>query len=166
MRAILFCAVVAVGLPQGPAQSYTPPDQISYFSPFLDRPPSELELASLPAGGREVIVAKVRLLMRPAWIFNPDMPRSLGYAFYVRVRVVEAARGSAQAGDEHEVFFGAIGSDKEYKFPRTRAQIERSYFMVSFIGPDGLRALLPFSIERREFEEWKGEFYRDYRIGE
>jgi hypothetical protein len=135
---------------------------------FLDSPPSTAPLTTLPTNAREVIIAKVRMVGRIAYLIGrhqsdqlPPRPKDL---FGVDVEVVEALRGRTDVSARHKVYFGVPGEGRNYKYPHTPRMYAREYFIVSYIGEDKVRRLLGFPVSRGEYDEWEREVSRYERI--
>ena len=143
------------------AQMTSPSPATQYLESFLDHPPSEAEQARLPAGARDVIIAKVRFVSkysgrgRHGECYNPPCT----YLFGVAVKILDVLMGTAVLGDRSNAWIGVRGSPNRFKTPHTPEQKVRDYFIISYIGEDNERRLVEFPISENEYTEWEKEVW-------
>ncbi|UWU95287.1 hypothetical protein [Bradyrhizobium sp. CB1015] len=141
------------------AVNYQPP--LAYF---LDELPADFDPATVPSGGKDIAVARVRALDSPVWLGNRDEAgahRSRDKRF-VRMRVLEVRSGNASVGKIYEVYFGDWG--REMIYPLTPDQLARDYVVVMYSDPtDGKRRLVGFPVNSAQHQEWldkRSEYWR------
>jgi hypothetical protein len=162
---VIHLVFLAVALAFIPERSYSQTTSLSeteieYFGPFLDRAPTDVELSQLPSTARDIVVAKVRLIVQPHYIFEPDrreQDRGSQDLFHARVQIVEPVKGWSEIGQEYDTYFGRPGVGRRYKYPAALSEIGRHYFVVLFRSHDGQRRLLTPRIAKSEFEKWQAE---------
>ncbi|MBM3528907.1 MAG: hypothetical protein FJX62_12520 [Alphaproteobacteria bacterium] len=157
---VLFVAALSGDAPAQESVAGQGPPTFQYF---LDVPPAGQGASSLPVTARDVVVAKVRVAERPAYLVGrdqsgkpPPLPKDL---FFARLEVLEVLSGTVQVGVQQDVFFGTPGLGARQTRPHTPAQLARGYFVVSYRGEDGVRRLVPFPIGAEAYDAWQKEVF-------
>jgi hypothetical protein len=133
---------------------------------FFAELPDKAILSGLPATGRDVIIARVRIVEGIAYVGGrhegASPPKRLVAAQVIlsaRIEVIEVINGTAEIGDRIDVYFGTRGAPAKYKYPHTASMREHDYFIASYIGEEGVRLLLGSRVGREEYERWQEEVY-------
>jgi hypothetical protein len=172
MRLILRIALVACWAVVAPldawAQTAVDPQPLQYLQSFLDQAPADAELARLPPGAQDVIVAKVRVREGPFYLIGrdqsgapPPLPKDL---FGARVEVLDVLKGRITTGAQFDLSFGVPGPGRRYKYPHTPRQKATDYFIVSYVEDDKVHRLLAFIISEQEHAEWEKEVFEHERL--
>lgn len=157
IRALCIVLAALVSVDVGHTQASARSDAISFF---LDRPPTDSDLARLPNTARDVVIAKVRIVGRVSYLGRRDesglpspgpRPRDL---FGARIDVLDVLSGPIVTGAQLYVTFGEPGGGRNYVFPVTPRALELSYFITAFTDQDGVRRLAGFRVSQGEYEEW------------
>lgn len=145
------------------AQSQTSDQAVTthYLQYFLDAPPPNIDHPNVPPGARDLIIAKVRNLEQPPTYLigrrGSASPPSKDL-FFTRIEIVDVLSGRAQAGAQYDVYFGVRGlGGPQFTYPHTPRQNAREYFVVSYVGDDDKRRLVPFPVTAQEFNAWDQE---------
>lgn len=138
---------------------------VSYF---LESSPSNIEASTLPKTAREIVVARVRISGRPAYLVgrresgvspSGPPPRNL---FHARLNILDVRSGNAAVGSKVDVTFGVPSSSNLRNYhPYTPVQLERDYFVVMYVDDDGRRRLAGFAISETQYRDWEVEV-REY----
>lgn len=133
---------------------------------FFDQPPAETLLAELPAAARDVVVAKVRIIGGVSSLLGRDQsgrpPPLTKDSLHAWVEITDVIRGAATVNMRFDGVFGKPGTELRYKFPHTQSMLKREYFIVSYVGGDGIRRLLGSPVSLEVYEKWYEEV-REYR---
>jgi hypothetical protein len=126
---------------------------------FLPNPPAKGELAHLPSGAQDVVIARARLSNgfpillvgrdqsgRP----SPFVSKSL---FRARIERMDVVSGDAKRGRQIDVYFGTPG--KRSITPRTPETVAREHFVVIFHNNENEYQLLGFPASREEYGRWE-----------
>lgn len=153
--ALVFC------VNRGWAQMSTDAYATKYF---LDEAPSAVDRSKLPPTAQDVIVARVRIVEDLRYLvpeheneYTPPPPKDL---FMAPVEILHVLAGSAAIGKRYEMYFGFPGVG-QMKYPHTPNQTARQYFIVSYLGDDGIRRLVGYPISQQEYREWSKDVW-DY----
>jgi hypothetical protein len=132
---------------------------------FLDQVPSDINVSTMPKTARDVIVARVSMTRKPVYQLKREQsdesaaPKNL---FGSRLRLLQVISGRATVGENMDVTFGVPdGSGKLSIHPLTPSQVNRDYFVVSYVDDDGRRRLAGFPIDEAQYEVWESEV-RDF----
>ncbi|PJG52513.1 hypothetical protein CVM73_25440 [Bradyrhizobium forestalis] len=159
---IFLClAALAIDQPR-PARAADGP--ITYFS---DEVPLELPKSKLLSSTDQIIVAKVRVLDRPAYLLRPDQSgrpsgeKLLREPWSAWLRVLDVIRGKRPERERLDVSFG--GADdllRSYaRAPTTPRQLAQEYFVAMYEDAFGFHLIgLPISTEK--YREWQQEITR------
>ena len=127
---------------------------------FLDRVPENLDISTLPKTARDVVVARVRIEGRLAYLVGRDqsgMPPPLPpFLFYARLKIMDVRSGSATAGATVDVTFAVPNSSALIHYPHTPNQLDRNYEVVMY-SADDKRHLAGFPISETQYREWDEE---------
>ena len=157
--AALLLGLLASDFCAGRAQA----DVSQYLQFFLDHAPTDADRAHIPPTARAIILAKVRIVVRPHWRGGRDqsgvpapLPKDI---FGAEVEIVDILTGPAAVGERYYVSFGVPGSDQRHKYPHTLDQLRHEYFIVSYLDDDNVRRLAALPIAERDYEQWEWEFW-------
>jgi hypothetical protein len=131
---------------------------------FLDEPPSDLSQSTLPPSAGEIVVAKVRLMGRSAYLVGRDQsglppekkPEEL---FAASLELLDVVRGKWPAERIlHVTFATAADNIRTYiRHPATPQQLARDYFVAIYEEGDTLH-LAGFPSSEASYREWQKEF--------
>jgi hypothetical protein len=131
---------------------------------FLDEPPSDLSQSTLRPSAGEIVVAKVRLTGRSAYLVDRDQsgrpsekkPEEL---FAAGLEVLDVVRGKRPAERIlHVTFAAAADNSRTYiRHPATPQQLARDYF-VAIYEEGGRLHLAGFPSSEASYREWEKEF--------
>jgi hypothetical protein len=131
---------------------------------FLDEPPSDLSQSTLPPSAGEILVAKVRLTGRSAYLVGRDQsgrppaekPPEL---FAATLELLDVVRGKRPAERIlHVTFAAAANNSRTYiRHPATPQQLARDYF-VAIYEEGGRLHLAGFPSSDASYLEWQKEF--------
>jgi hypothetical protein len=168
LRVTLVACWAIVGALDTWAQTNVDPQPLQYLTSFLEQAPTDAELARLPPGARDVIVAKVRVREGPFYLIGrdqsgapPPLPKDL---FAARVEVIDVLKGRTTTSAQFDLSFGVPGPGRRYKYPHTPRQKARDYFIVSHVEDDKVRRLLALPISEQEHAEWEKEVFEYERL--
>jgi hypothetical protein len=162
---IAFCVMfgaIAVTRPSSAQRNMTP---VAYF---LEQMPSDIDAPRhLPSDAKDVITAKVRFGQDSyiAWLGGRHCEGCTNDIFGSRMTIVEVLAGSAKAGEIISALFGQRSENREFlAYPSTPDQRSREYTVVSYLGEDGKRRLVPFQISHSEYQKWREEMLAYQRL--
>jgi hypothetical protein len=166
---VLASLLIFLFSPDARSQTSDQSMTIRYLKFFLDVPPTDTDRAKLPSDAHDVIIAKVRNLEQPPSYqlgrdrdLSSPLPKDL---FFTRIQIVDVLSGRAQAGTQYDVHFGVLGlAGPQHIYPHTPRQNAREYFVVSYIGADDKRRLLPFPANEQEYNSWSQEVSEHERV--
>jgi hypothetical protein len=131
---------------------------------FLDEPPSDLSQSTLPPSAGEIVVAKVRLPGRSAYLVGRDQsglpsekkpPEEL---FFAWLELLDVVRGKRPAERFLDATFGLADNSHTYiQHPATPQQLVRDYF-VAIYEEGGRLHLAGFPNSEASYREWEKEF--------
>jgi hypothetical protein len=131
---------------------------------FLDEPPSDLSQSTLPPTAGEIVVAKVRLTGRSAYLVGRDQsgrpsdkppPKEL---FFAWLEVLDVVSGKRPAERMLDARFGLADNSHTYiRHPVTPQQLARDYF-VAIYEEGGRLHLAGFPSSEASYREWEKEF--------
>lgn len=131
---------------------------------FLDEPPSDLSQSTLPPSAGEIVVAKVRLTGRSAYLVGRDQsgrppaekpPEEL---FAAWLELLDVVRGKRPAKRFLDATFGLADNSHTYiRHPATPQQLARDYF-VAIYEEGGRFHLAGFPSSEASYREWEKEF--------
>ena len=128
---------------------------------FLDRVPEKLDVSTLPKAAREVVVARVRVEGRLAYLVGRDQsgrpPQLPPYLFYARLKILDVRSGNATVGATVDVTFGVPNASERIHYPHTPTQLDRDYHVVMYSGDDDGRHLAGFPTSETQYREWDTE---------
>jgi hypothetical protein len=128
---------------------------------FLDQLPSDSILAELPAEAEDIVIAKVRATRPPSSLFGRDeiggpptqIPRD---KFFIRIKILETLRGSADVGAERAIYFGEPG--RKITYPLSEDQLARDYVAVIYRdSSDSKYRLFGIPISSAQYTSWHQE---------
>jgi hypothetical protein len=136
---------------------------------FLDKAPSDIR-ASTPAAGKDVLLARVRLLGVPAFRggrgprggrSQDPLPKELLSA---SLKILEVLSGNASVGSVFDVTFGQVDQTHSLiPVPRTQSELEGEYFVVLYSGDGDQWHLAGFPISEEQYQKWQEKFWADER---
>ncbi|MGJ5008225.1 hypothetical protein ACQR05_10660 [Bradyrhizobium oligotrophicum] len=127
---------------------------LTYFSEEL---PLEIPKPKAPSSEHEILLAKVRVLGRPAYLVGENqsgqptriVPRERWSAW---LQVIEVIRGKRPELERINVTFG--GDPSYARGPRTPYQLEQEYFVAMYEDSSGYHVIgLPISPAK--YSEWE-----------
>jgi hypothetical protein len=125
---------------------------------FLDHAANPAEAPiNLPAGASDVVMAKVRFLMRASWMGGRHCEGCTNDILFTRVRIIEVKRGNAEVDQVFDVRMGLRNDYREFAYPHTPDQRRRDYTVVIYAADDGLHRLASFPISQSQYAEWNEE---------
>jgi hypothetical protein len=130
---------------------------------FLDYPPSAAEISKLRGDRKELIVAKIRILGTIGSLIERDQsgrppPHRFAKALYAAwIEVIDVIQGATNSGVRFDAVFGQPGTSEIYVIPRTPQMYAHEYFIVSYLGDDGMRHLIGFPVSDEAYNEWNAE---------
>jgi len=130
---------------------------------FLDEPPSDISVSTLPTTARDVVIARVRLTRKPVYLVkreqSGDGPPS-NYLFRSQLLVVQALSGSRAIGENYDATFGVPNrSGRMIIVPRTRDELNRDYFVIGYVDEDGQRHLAGYPISEAKYRAWEAAVF-------
>jgi hypothetical protein len=135
---------------------------------FLDNPPDNIHVSTLPKTAREIVVARVNLLRRPVYLVGrdqsgrPPSARPSKNLYFVQLKILDVRSGDAAVGAIFEARFGVPNSSRsQICQPLTLSQLSRDYFVVIYVDEDDQRRLAGFPISETQYQEWEDEV-RDF----
>jgi hypothetical protein len=127
---------------------------------FLSNPPGPAEIRVAELAGKDVLVAKVRIVDGPRYLVGrdesgnrPPPPEDL---FWVRLEILETISGTLVPGTQQEVWFGTPGMSR-IAWPRSLSMRKKEYFTISYIREDGKRRLSEVPMTIQDFGRWSEE---------
>jgi hypothetical protein len=137
---------------------------------FLDKAPNDIRASTLPAAGKDVLLARVRLLGVPAYRggrgprggrSQDPLPKELLSA---RLKILEVLSGHASVGSVFDVTFGQVDQTHSLiPVPRTQSELEGEYFVVLYSGDGDQWHLAGFPISEEQYQKWQEKFWADER---
>jgi hypothetical protein len=129
---------------------------------FLDQVPGNISVSTTPQTAHDIIVARVNLAERPAYLVGRDQsgrpstpPKS---PFRAQLKIREVFSGSAKVGESFDVTFGSFNSSgKRHLRPYTSNQLGREYVVVIYIDDGNQRRLAGFPIDEAQYLKWESE---------
>jgi hypothetical protein len=137
---------------------------------FLDKAPNDIRASTLPAAGKDVLLARVRLLGVPAYRggrgprggrSQDPLPKELLSA---SLKILEVLSGNASVGSVFDVTFGQVDQTHSLiPVPRTQSELEGEYFVVLYSGDGDQWHLAGFPISEEQYQKWQEKFWADER---
>jgi hypothetical protein len=127
---------------------------------FLSDPPSPSAIRLAEKAGKNVLVAKVRIVEGPRYLVGRDAsgnrPPHPPDLFWVKLEIVETIAGSLVPGAQQEAWFGKPGMSR-IAWPRSSDMRRKQYFTISSVQDDGKRRLQELPMTLRHFDRWSEE---------
>jgi hypothetical protein len=131
---------------------------------FLDSPPDNIHISTLPETAREIVVAHVHMLGASLYMVGrdqsgrPPSSRPSRNLYFAELKILDVRSGDATVGARFGVEFGAPNpSRSRICRPQTPSQLGRDYFVVMYIDEQGQRRLAGFPISEAQYLEWEDE---------
>jgi hypothetical protein len=122
-------------------------------------------LNNLPPESKDVVVAKVRLQLRPIWMGGRHCEGCTDDIFFTRLKITEVLRGKAEAGQVLDVLLGRRSEHRRYiAFPCTPDQSGREYTVTIYSADDGKLRLASFPISKSQYDGWSTECLAYQRV--
>jgi hypothetical protein len=144
----LGAAFVAIAIAFAPLP--TPAKDKAPVTYFLGQVDVHDAAVSLPSNATAIIVAKVRLQ-------EPIVYSGMVDLFLARLRITEILKGSAEVGQEFDVYLGERGDHRNTTFPCTADQKSREYEVTIYASEAGLHRLAGFPITEDQHKQWSSE---------
>ena len=152
----------AIGLDRRRVQMATEDGHLITY--FLEQPPENLDVSTLPTAAREVAVVRVRIAGRPLYLAKRDQSGispsdgPLNDLFLADLKILEVRSGEAAVGASVKVMFGKPNSSYSQTYrPLTPSQLSRDYFVVTYVDVDDRRRLAGFPIAELQYRAWADE---------
>jgi len=132
---------------------------------FLDEPPSDISMSTLPTTARDVVVARVSLTRKPVYLIRREQSGEISgpppkYLFRSQLRVVQVLSGPAAVGENLDATFGMPNrSGKMTLVPHTRDEVNRDYFVIAYVDEDGQRHLAGYPISEAKYRAWEAAVF-------
>jgi hypothetical protein len=135
---------------------------------FLDEPPSDISMSTLPTTARDVVVARVRLNRKPHYLVMREQSGVPGpppkFLFRSQFQVVQALTGPGAVGEDFEATFGVPNrSGRMTMVPRLRDEVNRDYFVIAYLDEDGQRHLAGYPISEAKYRAWEAAVMESIR---
>ena len=139
-------------------------DERRLLSYFLEEAPADLSMSTLPQTAKQIVVAKVRLSGRSAWLGGRDqsglppsgpLPKEWLSA---HLTVLDVLRGELPEKSILRVTFGTRDNGRTYiPNPMTPSQLARDYFVAMFSDDSDQMHLAGFPMSEAQYRQWEAE---------